>query len=321
MTSDSPFSYMITDIRAIDTLPENLTMLTIRVRGVSRIPSLVRFKSLIVLNCRNNDDIEQFAGLPESLTVFDCSGNSIVELPELPLLEELRCEYNQLKSLPHYPNLVELRCDSNRISELPKFGKRLQALMCSQNPLYSLPDLSSCPLVMLECSEAGLRSLPELPSTLEELYVPLNNIESLPPLPPNLRILHVNCNYLTELPDIRQLETLSCAGNSLSWLPEIGDLSVLHSYANDNMPEVFHHDGDIYPDTISRMNSASRVLDKFRDVFWAMKFKKRFRDWLWIRVRQPAMLEKYRPSNFAERFVGKEGMDFEEVITLFNDWL
>jgi hypothetical protein len=76
-------------------------------------------------------------------------------------------------------------------------------------------------LISLDYSNKGLRSLPELPYTLIELYCGNNQLITLPELP-NIRDLYCNGNQLRVLPKLPEtLELLICYSNQLRVLPEL----------------------------------------------------------------------------------------------------
>jgi hypothetical protein len=55
----------------------------------------------------------------------------------------------------------------------------------------------------------------------------------------------------------------------------------------------------LYRSAVQNINEKT-ILTKFRELYYALKFKKQFRDWLWLRVREPVLLEKYHPKYLAE---------------------
>jgi len=44
---------------------------------------------------------------------------------------------------------------------------------------------------------------------------------------------------------------------------------------------------------IDKIKQKLRVLNQFRYLYYSFKFKNRFRDWLWVKIREPKIREKY----------------------------
>jgi len=88
---------------------------------------------------------------------------------------------------------------------------------------------------ILKCSDNNLTCLPELPTTLTELYCSHNKLTSLPELPSNLTYLSCWNNKLTSLPELpKSLTNLSCSRNNLTSLPELPlNIDYLNCSGND----------------------------------------------------------------------------------------
>ncbi|TVR39254.1 MAG: T9SS C-terminal target domain-containing protein [Cryomorphaceae bacterium] len=78
-------------------------------------------------------------------------------------------------------------------------------------------------LEVLNCSNNNiLSSLPELPTTLTELWCNGNNLTSLPELPPNLTKLICFFNQLTAIPELPStLTELRCHSNNIITIPQL----------------------------------------------------------------------------------------------------
>lgn len=90
---------------------------------------------------------------------------------------------------------------------------------------FAFPENISIPsgLKIFKCSGIGITSLPDLPSTLEELDCSYNNITSLPEnLPSGLKILRCSHTNITSLPDLPStLQELICLSTQITSLPEL----------------------------------------------------------------------------------------------------
>lgn len=115
----------------------------------------------------------------------------------------LTLQHLELDDLPEYlvamGNLAELYPCQCRIGEIQGLPPRLE---------------------LLEAIGVGLRRLPALPASLQELTVHHNLLATLPGLPTHLHVLDVNHNRLCVLPSMPTgLRTLTVSDNRLTELP------------------------------------------------------------------------------------------------------
>ena len=166
-----------------------------------------------------------------------------------------------------------------------------------------MPPLPSC-LKYLNCSNNQLTSLPPLPPTLKYLKCSNNQLTSLPPLPSTLIILCCSNNQLTNLPKLpRHLEEL------LNFNNPIYDIT----HANIEYPF-----GLMTVNRVKIINSLTLKIHKFRFLYYCLKYKKRFRDLLWITIREPKLKQHYSPSNLILLLEGVE--DEDEFHTVLSNW-
>jgi len=193
-----------------------------------------------------------------------------------------------LDSLPDNTNCINLR--HRNLSELPDLSRfhSLKTLYCDHNSLTSLPPLSP---------------------TLEDLYCNNNRLTSLPPLP-GLKRLYCERNELIRLPSI-DLDILWCHENKLTTLPNgMKPMSQFNCYGNpicEFIGEFIH--GPCGP--IQSLQKNIQTLNNFRYLYYSLKFKKRFRDWLWIIVREPKIREQYSTANLLKLL---EKDDLQQVL-------
>jgi hypothetical protein len=57
---------------------------------------------------------------------------------------------------------------------------------------------------------------------------------------------------------------------------------------------------EIIRSAIQNINDRTKTLNKFRELYYALKFKKQLRDWLWFRVREPVLKNKYHPNYLSD---------------------
>ena len=63
---------------------------------------------------------------------------------------------------------------------------------------------------------------------------------------------------------------------------------------NNDYTYIYNNDDTYNNDDIDKINQKLRVLNQFRHLYYSLKFKKRFSDWLWVKIREPKMREKYQ---------------------------
>ena len=54
--------------------------------------------------------------------------------------------------------------------------------------------------------------------------------------------------------------------------------------------------------------------------YYSLKFKKKFRDWLWVKVREPKIQEYYTPQNLIKLLKGVDDDDEEQINIVLNNW-
>jgi hypothetical protein len=247
------------------------------------LPNLSRFYKLKILNCYNNQ-LTYLPPLPSTLKTLGCCNNQLTYLPHLPsTLEMLWCYNNQLTYLPHLPsNLEILWCYNNQLTSLPPLSSNLNRLNCYYNQLTYLPLLPST-LKSLECSNNQLTSLPLLPYTLEQLYCCSNKLICLPLLPSTLKILN-------------------CFNNPL---PDYYIKKDKNMYINEY---------------ITQLRNQINIVNQFRELFYALKYKKQFQYLLWIKIREPKIRNKYHPNNLITMLEGRDEITLDELDNLIDNW-
>ena len=118
-----------------------------------------------------------------------------------------------------------------------------------------------------------------------------------------------------------KLEELYCFDNEITHLPLLNDSLINIVFNNNPIYEVLfnntinlHHvrhyyevqynDEEYYPYEIMddmpqmlHLQKSVQTLHKFKSLFFTLKYKQKFRDFLWDKVRRPKIEEKYHPSN------------------------
>jgi Leucine-rich repeat (LRR) protein len=202
-----------------------------------------------------------------------------------------------LNSLPEDIEIIDIsHKDITYIPSLTRFTK-LELLICNYNKLTSLPELSSS-LRILNCSYNQLTCLPYLNSSLIILNCNYNKLTSLPDLNSSLMILNCHDNQLTSLPKLNSsLEELYCSYNQL--------------------PFKLNCCGFLQNEKRNKLNQYIKCLERFKELYHTLKFKRQFRDWLWIKVRLLKIQNQFHPDKLEEMLTGANEEDLDEKL---NKW-
>ena len=230
-------------------------------------------------------NIEEYLNsLPEDIKTIDISAKNITYLP----------------SLKRFRNLKKLYCDHNELTKLPELNSSLIKLSCYNNKLTRLPELNNS-LEELSCEHNLLTQLPKLNNSMKSLYCDHNQLKQLPEPCNSLKILYCGNNQLKQLPELNcSLVVLYCKNNQLTQLPELKS-SLTYLYCENNQfPFKLNQDGQLIYEKRNYLNRKFKCLKRFKELYYSLKFKRRFRDWLWIKVRLPRIQNQYHPDNLDE---------------------
>ena len=234
-------------------------------------------------------------GLSQFAECINISNKGITYLPDLSRFTNLKilyCSHNKLTSLSLLnPNLEELYCSYNKLTSLPKLNPNLKILCCHHNLLTILPPLTE-KIEKLYCYNNKLTSLPPLNISLNELWCSYNQLTSLPSLNINLEELFCSYNSLTSFPNLNpKLKKCCCHLNPI--------YDIIY---NSNM-------------TILRYNI--ETLNRFKELFYCLKYKAKFRYLLWFKLREPKIQKKYHPTNLAILLNENNNIDLCKIL---NEW-
>lgn len=236
-------------------------------------------------------------------------------------IEEINVSFKNLTYLPslkRFYNLKKLYCYKNELTSLPELNHSLQDLDCTYNQLTSLPELNPS-LQRFICHNNELTSLPKLNNSLKILNCDSNKLKSLPELNPSLQRLICSNNELTSLPKLNNsLYSLDCRDNKLTSLPELNSsLEFLYSH-NNLFPSMFHLFGYM-PEDLKYCVNYRIKLNSFKELFWSLKYKQKFRDILWKKIRLPKIEKQYHPDNLIELLIDV-GENEEELDHALSVW-
>ena len=67
-----------------------------------------------------------------------------------------------------------------------------------------------------------------------------------------------------------------------------------------------------------RINRILQTLYNFKFLFYSLKYKQKFRDFLWEKIRRPKIESKYHPSNLQKMM--DELSDDDDLTELLENW-
>ena len=183
----------------------------------------------------------------------------------------------------------------------------------SNKGLTYLPDLTRFKnLTFLNCSRNKLTQLQHLNKTLEILYCKENQLTMLPPLNNKLEILICYGNKLTELPPLNnKLRILDCQDNQLTMLPPLNN-KLKYLCCSDNY--FYNENNEKYKYDLHNINII-KTLRNFRYTYYALKYKKHFKRWLWEKVREPKIMKKFHPDHLNDL------KDTDDLEVFLDDWI
>jgi hypothetical protein len=258
------------------------------------------------------------ARLPEYTTNIDLSGRDLSTLP----------------SLTRFTHLKTLNLCNNPLVELPPFPQRIQTIYLSHVSFESLPLLppSVTTLRILSCPTLK-RITPPLPASLVSLHIEDAALETLPHLPPFLQYLNVRGTRLARLPPLPStLKRIVADHCSLQSVPRLPSSVIRVDFSNNPLWHMVNAPGNLtYPfglrkwmiketplfdilynpfqdstcfeldelgekGDLYKFLQRLKILNRFRDLFYALKLKRRFRHWLWVRVRLPRIERANHPA-------------------------
>jgi len=194
-------------------------------------------------------------------------------------------------------DILILSIDSRGITVFPDLSrfKNLKELYCSDNKLSSLPSTLPQSLEILYCSNNKLTSLPDLSrfKNLKELYCYKNKLISLPTILP------------------QTLVTLYCFDNKLTYLPSLPEKILYLYYPNNPICDIL----DINNNSLIKVKQNIKIVNNFRYLYFSLKFKKQLRKWLWEKVREKKIMDKYHPNYLLENL--EENLDLDKFL---NNW-
>ena len=291
-----------------------------------------KIEQLTIVRCTGENLPRDFSHFPNltRITVMDTL------LDTMPIFGDkvthITCENNGMRlvqSLP--PNLKYLKICRNLFYNSNAFDipDSVESVILSENTLTTFTDKLPSRLKVLELNYNLLTTLPEIPQTIENLSFPGNQIGKLPPSLPNLRILNCASNCIFELPPrfaeaYPELRTFVCLRNGIKLLPGLPphlevlrvDQTFFHkeNYRLPAIPESLQYaccDIEWMQElaairgwiptagvsrTVSFQGPVLRTLDRFRQLYHAIKLRDPLRRWMW-RSREHRIRQELSPES------------------------
>ena len=155
--------------------------------------------------------------------------------------------------------------------------------------------------------------LNSLPKDIETIDISNRYLTFIPSLTmfKNLQTLICSNNQLISLPDLNEnLKKLSCFNNQLTSLPHLNE-KLKGLYISDNpISEI------INGETTNEKRIQIQLLNNYRHLYYSLKFKKQFRDWLWVKIREHKAMKKYNPDYLVEHL--QEDIDLNDFL---DNWV
>jgi Leucine-rich repeat (LRR) protein len=128
-----------------------------------------------------------------------------------------------------------------------------------------------------------------LPKFLYLLDCSNNQLTVINYIPKYLRTLSCNNNQLTKLPKLcNKLNILNCNNNKLYILPKIS-LHTAINFINNPIYSI------INSNNVDIINEKINILNRFKYIYFCIKYKNRFRYILYEKIRKPKIEKKYSP--------------------------
>ena len=90
-------------------------------------------------------------------------------------------------------------------------------------------------------------------------------------------------------------------------------------HLNKNLETIVYDENPIFEiinsDDKDIINQKLKILNNFHYLYYSLKFKKQLRDWLWVKIREPKIREKYHHRYLLENL--HEDVDLDELL---NNW-
>lgn len=301
--------------------PEDTKKIDLGSLKLEYLPSLKRFSKLKLLDISNNQ-LHHLPELPEGLDVLYCHRNQLTSLRNVPsTVTILMADCNKLKriSSEEIPSVKYLCVAQNQIERIVGFPQRLEYFYACANEFNSLPPFPDT-LTTINVSDNDLVELPTLPPFLWKLYCDRNaRLSRLPNIPSTLRFLQCFRCRLSRIPRLPDgVVNLDMADNPIRIMENIptgllhrisGNIPLFDVIAPRNLENAFL----TWMEIMDICRSNLQTLNRFRELYYAIKFKAQFRRWMWNKHRIARIERDNHPDRLREALDAAEEEDGEDV--------
>jgi hypothetical protein len=95
---------------------------------------------------------------------------------------------------------------------------------------------------------------------------------------------------------------------------------------NINLQELYYNNNPIYEiidsNNLFIIKQKLKILHTFCHLYYCLKFKTQFRDFLWKKIREPKIIQKYHPSYLNKLLIDDaEGTEDLDINMVLNSWI
>ena len=247
--------------------------------------------SVHTILCDNNE-LRIILLFPPSLFRLEICNNYIEEMPMFPLSLQsvalISCRLSSIQEDLH-EGLRDINVTYNRLRRFPdKLPDSLELLCILGNFIENLPPRAGAKLAVLNCASNRLDKLPHDFATaypgLQDFNCLNNPIAKIDSLPDSIRDLRLDHLRLTtyRFPVPANLEAVCC---DIGWVRELAKI-------NRIIPIIGYSREPRVPGYMIRQ------IDRFRELYFAVKLRDRFRKWA-LRSQEKRILEELSPLKLA----------------------
>ncbi len=158
-----------------------------------------------------------------------------------------------------------------------------------------------------------------LPDDIEIIILESKNLTYIPDLSrfKNLKKLYCQYNQLTYLPSLpNSLTYLYCYSNQLTNLPTLSDSLECLDLTNTNLDVIIsiNYFDSYNKKKIQIINNELNILNKFRNLYFTLKFKKQF-----YKLYEKVAIKRYHPLNLI-KLLENVGDDEDKMDLLLESW-
>jgi hypothetical protein len=71
---------------------------------------------------------------------------------------------------------------------------------------------------------------------------------------------------------------------------------------------------------IIQMRNKTNIMIRFKELVYTLKYKSKFRNLLWVHIREPKIRNKYHPDNLIKLLEDRENLTLDELDEFNDNW-